>query len=401
MCQKVSLGAPLCQTIAPYDRALPRKGRMSERTRWTTMTLLQDRLELRDRRVLDIGCGDNSLAAALQAAGARPVGLDLPGRPRAAAGTLFVAGSGLALPFPAASFDLVLFHNSLHHLPPGRMQAALEAALGCLRPDGDLVVIEPRPAGELFELFRPIDDEAAIRREAQALAMAGLPGASLIECLDYRSERRIARADDLLQGALGVDPARRATIERIAPTIRAAFEQAGEPHPEGGRLFLQPMLLVHLRRQRAVALEVEEARDRAARDACLALRRHVFVEEQGVPLAEEYEPVDKEASMLLARMDGEPAGTLRWQALQDGRVKVQRVAVAKRWRRRGIAACMLELLLDRLDGAGVPETILAAQLDAQPLYRRFGYRAFGPVFPDGGISHISMARPHPARHEQR
>ncbi|SNB67690.1 Predicted N-acyltransferase, GNAT family [Arboricoccus pini] len=374
---------------------------MSERERWTTMTLLQDRLELQDRCVLDIGCGDNALVATLQAAGARSLGLDLPGRPKAVSGTLFVAASGLALPFAAASFDLVLFHNSLHHLPRGQMQAGLAAALRCLCPKGDLIVIEPRPSGELFELFRPIDDETAIRGEAQTLAMEGLPGARIVECLEYLSERRIEHADDLLRRAVGVDPSRGAIIERAAPAIREAFARAGKPHPEGGRLFLQPMLFVHMRRERPVALQLEEATDRAARDACLALRRHVFVEEQGVPLAEEYEPFDKEAPMLLARMDGEPAGTLRWQTLPDGRVKIQRVAVARHWRRRGIAAHMLEVLLERLDAAGIPETILSAQLDAQPLYRRFGYQAFGPVFPDGGISHISMARPHPARQKRR
>ena len=46
-------------------------------------------------------------------------------------------------------------------------------------------------------------------------------------------------------------------------------------------------------------------------DTCHALRRAVFVEEQGVSLAEEVDGRDGEALHFLAIADGAPVGTAR------------------------------------------------------------------------------------------
>lgn len=53
------------------------------------------------------------------------------------------------------------------------------------------------------------------------------------------------------------------------------------------------------------------AGDEAEWAVCYAIRTAVFVDEQGVPLDEELDAHDAQATHLLARVEGRPVGTLR------------------------------------------------------------------------------------------
>lgn len=125
-------------------------------------------------------------------------------------------------------------------------------------------------------------------------------------------------------------------------------------------------------------------------DRALALRRAVFVDEQGVPLAEELDGRDDEAIQLVAvDAGGAVLGTCR--LLPDGTaLKLGRMAVAPGARRRGIGLALLRAADEEAAAAGVACITLAAQLDAVPLYERAGYGARGDVFLDAGIEHVWM-----------
>src|SRR5215218_4456785 len=93
------------------------------------------------------------------------------------------------------------------------------------------------------------------------------------------------------------------------------------------------------------AVEVRPARDAAEREAAFALRRAVFVAEQGVPLPAELDEHEDAATHLLARdPDGRVVGTARWRASgPGGRLgKIERVAVARDARGRGIGVALVE-----------------------------------------------------------
>src|SRR5579859_7990757 len=125
--------------------------------------LLDELLDVRGRDVLDVGCGEGWLVRRIASAGARVVGLDplavalerarRDGTP-AARSARYVDGSAQALPFPAASFDVVAFFNSLHHVPTESMDGALAEGARVLRPGGALYVQEPLAQGPFFELMR-------------------------------------------------------------------------------------------------------------------------------------------------------------------------------------------------------------------------------------------------------
>ncbi len=132
-----------------------------------------------------------------------------------------------------------------------------------------------------------------------------------------------------------------------------------------------------------------EAEIRAAQ----RLREEVFCREQGVPLAEELDGLDGQAGHLLAVPSGqrEVIGTLRL-LISGGEAKIGRVAVARSWRRRGVAAAMLALALERAAALGCVRARLAAQLDAIALYEQADFAVESDVFVEAGIDHVWMGR---------
>src|SRR5437868_5806200 len=93
------------------------------------------------------------------------------------------------------------------------------------------------------------------------------------------------------------------------------------------------------------------------------VREQVFCAEQGVSKEEELDGLDDDALHLVA-VEPDAArviGTLR--LLVVGReAKIGRVAVERRWRRRGIASQMLDLALARARERGCSRARLASQL---------------------------------------
>jgi predicted GNAT family N-acyltransferase len=125
----------------------------------------------------------------------------------------------------------------------------------------------------------------------------------------------------------------------------------------------------------------------------LALRELVFCEEQGVPREEELDEHDAHALHVVAleARSGAVIGTLRLLLEPDG-AKIGRVAVAREWRRRGVALRMLELALDRARAQRTAQVRLAAQLDAVALYEKVGFAVESETFEEAGIAHVWMGQ---------
>ena len=105
---------------------------------------------VRGKRVLDLGCGDGDMTLALLRQGAEVTAVDLsPGmvevaRQRAehfapGAPATFAAGPAEALPFPDASFDVVIGRLILHHLDMDRAPAEIRRVLA---PGGSALFVE-------------------------------------------------------------------------------------------------------------------------------------------------------------------------------------------------------------------------------------------------------------------
>jgi predicted GNAT family N-acyltransferase len=142
------------------------------------------------------------------------------------------------------------------------------------------------------------------------------------------------------------------------------------------------------------AIAISEIRSPAELEQAAAIRRTVFVREQGVSETLEFDGLDREARHLLASVDGAPSGTLRMRLLERGRVaKIERVAVLAPCRRLGIGRMLMEKALDLARAQGVSEARLHAQTVVQGFYTSLGFVATGPVFEEDGIAHVAMQMP--------
>lgn len=125
--------------------------------------------------------------------------------------------------------------------------------------------------------------------------------------------------------------------------------------------------------------------------ACLELRRVVFIDEQGVSLADEIDDLDGESLHLLATDGAAPVGTARIHISEDI-AKIGRVCVLKAYRGNGLGAALIRKALEVGKGkAGTAK--LGAQVHALGFYEALGFSASGPVYDDAGIDHRDMARP--------
>ena len=125
---------------------------------------------------------------------------------------------------------------------------------------------------------------------------------------------------------------------------------------------------------------------------CHALRRTVFIEEQGVSEADEVDGRDDVALHVLATQDGTPLGCARILLAGDV-AKIGRVCVLKNARGTGLGAAIILACLDVARAQpGVSTAKLGAQTHALAFYEKLGFTAFGAVYDDAGIAHRDMDR---------
>lgn len=117
------------------------------------------------------------------------------------------------------------------------------------------------------------------------------------------------------------------------------------------------------------------------------VRRRVFVDEQKVPEALEWDGLDDESYHVLATdTAGRPIGTGRIKA--NGHIG--RMAVITPFRSQGVGSAILAALLNYARQQRYPAVYLHAQTTAIPFYEKYGFVVSSDEFMDAGIAHRSM-----------
>jgi predicted GNAT family N-acyltransferase len=136
-------------------------------------------------------------------------------------------------------------------------------------------------------------------------------------------------------------------------------------------------------------------------EAAFHIRHVVFCDEQEVDPAEEFDGLDDECRQYLARYDGRIVGTARLRRDSAVKTKIERVAVLKEERGRGVGQeLMFRTIKDaKSDGAGT--IAIHAQCHAQTFYEALGFVQIGQEFEEADIPHIYMEyRPSPCAAEK-
>lgn len=123
-----------------------------------------------------------------------------------------------------------------------------------------------------------------------------------------------------------------------------------------------------------------------------ALRKTIFIEEQGVSEALEMDGLDDQATLILVKMNNQPIGCARYRLL-DSYIKVERVGVLKEYRSKGIGQAIMSFIEQEIASSSPILTIkLHAQDHAIEFYHRLGYKDIGEPFYEAGILHQAMIK---------
>jgi predicted GNAT family N-acyltransferase len=166
-----------------------------------------------------------------------------------------------------------------------------------------------------------------------------------------------------------------------------------------------------------MTVEVRRAETDAERADALAVRRAVFVEEQGVPEPLEVDGRDDESVHFVVYAESEtesegrdadpserddadnpgpddrrPIGAGRLREVGDGVGKVERIAVLKPRRGEGVGRAIMRTLEATAVDEGLSKLVMHAQTPVEGFYRDLGYETTSDEFEEAGIAHVEMAK---------
>ena len=130
------------------------------------------------------------------------------------------------------------------------------------------------------------------------------------------------------------------------------------------------------------------------KDACyedaLAIRKAVFIGEQGIDPRLELDGTDEDKMHYVGYVDGQPVTTARIDMLAGNRVKIQRVATVASARQHGYAGELIKSIIADGQRSEVAHIELDAQLTALPFYQELGFVPVGEPFEEAGIQHRTV-----------
>jgi predicted GNAT family N-acyltransferase len=142
------------------------------------------------------------------------------------------------------------------------------------------------------------------------------------------------------------------------------------------------------------SFQIKEVRWQSAAPALREIRTTVFIIEQHVPEALEWDGEDDAAWHLLAiTSEGESIGCAR--ILPSG--VIGRMAVLPAWRNKGVGRQLLQAAISLCRKHGQNLCKLSAQVHAIPFYQKAGFEICGPEYLDAGIQHRDMQLAIPRR----
>ncbi len=133
--------------------------------------------------------------------------------------------------------------------------------------------------------------------------------------------------------------------------------------------------------------QIETVSWQEAKQMLSEIRTRVFIEEQQVPIALEWDGLDANAYHLLAKNQTQEAiGCAR--VLANG--SIGRMAVLKPWRDLGVGTALLQFAINYAKSQAWHMVTLSAQTHAIPFYERCGFKVISQPYLDAGILHQDM-----------
>lgn len=121
------------------------------------------------------------------------------------------------------------------------------------------------------------------------------------------------------------------------------------------------------------------------------VRRQVFVIEQGITEELVFEEIeDSDEINVVVKNEKTVIGTARVVFPADNTAKIERMAVLKSFRGRGIGKGIISFLNEELKQRKITHILLHAQYRVLDFYKSCGFHESGLPFEEAGIRHIKM-----------
>ena len=124
------------------------------------------------------------------------------------------------------------------------------------------------------------------------------------------------------------------------------------------------------------------------------IRKEVFVEEQGVPLEDEFDEFDSlggQCEHILVYDHEKAVGTGRLRVVDDFG-KLERICILKPYRKYGLGKVIIRTLEEIAKDKELDRVKLHGQTQAEGFYKKLGYHTSSNVFIEDGIPHILMIK---------
>ncbi|WP_077212669.1 GNAT family N-acetyltransferase [Bacillus dakarensis] len=128
--------------------------------------------------------------------------------------------------------------------------------------------------------------------------------------------------------------------------------------------------------------------------AAFAIRKEVFVKEQGVPLEDEFDQFDTLNGLcehIVVHYNEQPVGTGRIRFI-DGVGKLERICILEPYRKYGLGKMIIKTLEEIAEERGASQVKLHGQTQAEGFYKNLDYRTSSPIFMEDGIPHVLMIK---------
>jgi len=117
------------------------------------------------------------------------------------------------------------------------------------------------------------------------------------------------------------------------------------------------------------------------------IRGQVFIIEQQIDWAIEFDGLDDQCVLFNAYIDDTIVGAARLY-----KNKVGRVATLKEHRNKGVGKALMDAIEAYAKDHGIPKLTLNAQLYVKDFYLHLGYVPEGDIFQEANIDHVKMTK---------
>lgn len=145
----------------------------------------------------------------------------------------------------------------------------------------------------------------------------------------------------------------------------------------------------------AIKIDIEDGQ--SLYQQALAIRKTVFIVEQGLKVEENWEQVDPGFTHfgVLADPGEEIIGSARLGEVAQGCqtrpvAKIEWIGILPGHRNQGAGRILMETILGYIKTNGYPSAYLQANISAIRFYEKFGFETEGFAFEEGGLTYYAM-----------